>query len=123
MVKDIIDRLNANRTPSLRAGVSMLHQFTNALKYYEGQNKKATEIFNIAKSIGLKSSPLVFADIYFMTPSVFFKNLDAYKAERKRITAPRVKPTDDNYTGDWDDRMHIDKVERIIKSRKPRNYF
>lgn len=113
-----------NKTPSLYAGALMLDFFWKTSKKYEGLGKSASEIFKIAREDAIKKSPVEFSFLYFFTPSVFFKNMVIYKVELKKLNREAVAQRNaDNYTGDWDDRLPIDQVEQIIKSRRKRRYF
>lgn len=113
-----------NKTPSLYAGAIMLEFFWETSKRYEGLGKSASEIFKIAREDAIKKSPVEFSFLYFFTPSIFFKNMAIYKAELKRLNREAYAQRNaDNYTGDWDDRLPIDQVEKIIKSKRQRRYF
>lgn len=72
----------------------------------------ATKKFFKAKD-ELKADKKWFHHVYFITADVFFKHL---KSHFSQLRMQRQQDKFDD--GDWDDKMPIDQVERIIKGRR-----
>lgn len=102
--------------------LEILEEFTNGTKqginalidkfksYNDGDS--ATKKFYKAKD-ELKADSKWFSHVYYIKADVFFKHLKSHFSQL------RIQRTQDRYDdGDWDDKMPIDQVERIIKGRR-----